>query len=120
MQLSSGLAGVEECEGPDERTCSTRPLQDERQGDKSDAVTLYVTVHSGDESKIVPLCFSPLGNTAQVGMLFNAQCNGVLLLFQILLSRAILTVILLPELVQSLANVTICSFAWPISTPIFT
>ncbi|CAM9972148.1 unnamed protein product, partial [Pylaiella littoralis] len=76
VQRSSGLAGVEECEGPDERTCSTRPLQDERQGDKSDAVTLYVTVHSGDESKIVPLCFSPLGNTAQLARCFCAD-NGL-------------------------------------------
>lgn len=75
---SSLLAGVEECKGPIEGS-STLPLPDEKQRDKRNAVTLYVTVHSGGDSKIVPFYISPAGNMAEVRALSNAQCGDVLI-----------------------------------------
>lgn len=86
---SGDVLGVEECKGPDERTFSTFPLlQDEKQDDRADdAVTLYVTVHSDDESKVVPFYFSPTGNLEQVRILFKTQCGRAFRLFHAFLSR---------------------------------
>lgn len=58
------LAGVEECKGPMEGSALS-PRNDQL-GDERDQTILYVTVHSGRESKVAPFRFSPTGNMAQV------------------------------------------------------
>ena len=66
MERPSQLDGVEECKGSE---CVATTFHEESkscEGGKSEDVTLYVTVHSGGDSKIVPFHFSPTGDMMQV------------------------------------------------------
>lgn len=71
MEGLSQLAGVEECKGPVEG--STLIVRNDNLGGKRDQAILYVTVHAGDDSKVVPFRFSPAGNMAQVRAHFRLR-----------------------------------------------
>ena len=64
VEVLSHPAGVEECKGPMEG--GNFSLRGGQPGGEHDQAILYVTVHSGGDSKVVPFRFSPTGHIAQV------------------------------------------------------